>query len=140
MFYLDTCHMKAFLLPCLTCLILAMSSCSTFLKFSPSNSTEKIAEGGWSATLNETGTTHNLKNIILKFSPDGKVLAICPTCEVRGYWSENENTNHFLFSFEPNEDLCQLNKNWDIESYSSSAVILKATDSKGPISLTLHIK
>lgn len=81
----------------------------------------------------------SMASIILNFSPTGEVIAKCPSCDVKGYWYEDELTNKFVMSFDPADDLCELNKSWDIQLSGSSAVVLNSNDGNDPVTLTLRI-
>lgn len=80
-----------------------------------------------------------MASIILNFSPTGEVIAKCSSCDVKGYWYEDELTNKFVMSFDPADELCELNKSWDVELSGSAAVVLKSNDENGIVTLTLRI-
>ena len=133
--------MKPLLTTALKCiLLLSLSACNSFFNFSrSSHDSQKVDEAIWSATIIENGTKHNLGALTLNFSPSGKVVAKCSTCDVKGYWFEDERSDKFVMSFEPHEGLCELNKSWDVQVSSSAQVVLKSNDGGELTTLTLHI-
>ena len=122
-------------------LIFSLTACNTFLKFSNSTTnTQKITEAIWSATILENGNLHGrFEELTLQFSPTGRVVAKCKTCEIKGFWYEDEISNKFVMSFEPSEGLCHLNKCWDVQISGSAAVVLKSSDASEPLTLTLRV-
>ena len=121
-------------------LALCITSCSNFFKFSQSSTAHTAPDPVWSATIIENSPSKGrFRNLTLEFSPSGRVVAKCKTCDVKGFWYEDELLNKFVLCFEPSEDLCQLNKCWDVKISGSKAIVLKSLDVDDPLILTLRI-
>ena len=123
----------------LLCILVSVTSCNSFFKFSQSSSPVEKVEATWLAKILQDGNHHDLEAFTLNFSPLGKVVAKCSGCKVNGFWYEDEISNKFIMSFEPNQSLCELNKSWAVQISGSSKVILKSTDKTDPLTLTLLI-
>jgi len=121
-------------------LICSLTACNSFFRFSNSlPDSQKVTENTWSAKIIENGEQHKLQDLTLNFSPSGKVVAKCHTCDVKGYWYEDEHSDKFIMSFEPNEELCELNKAWDVQVSGSSEIVLRNNDGATPTTITLKI-
>ena len=120
-------------------IIYALASCNTFFKFSHSSSNVENAGSTWLAKIVQDGNQHELETLTLHFSSSGRVLAKCATCDVNGFWYEDEISDKFIMSFEPNQVLCELNKSWDVQLSGSSKIILKSPERSMPLTLTLSI-
>ena len=134
--------MKTLVTAILSCILfLCFSSCNSFFKFTSNSSVYRASkEAIWSATVITKGKVNKeLETFTLYFSPSGKVIAKCKSCDVKGYWYEDALTNTFIMSFDPNENICLLNKSWNIEISGSSLVVLKSTELNEPVTLTLRV-
>ena len=122
------------------CLLMAsFSSCNSFFKFSHGSLTREQAGSRWFAKIVQDGNQHELEALTFYFSRTGKVVANCRSCDVNGYWYEDEIANKFTMSFEPNDVLCELNKSWDVKFSSSSKIVLNSRENDHPFTVTILI-